>query len=531
MTNDNIKILLVEDNKLDQMAFKRLVRQEGLNYNCSFAESVKQAENFIRNDDFNLIIADYMLGDGTGFDILKLSGKTPVIFCTGAGDQATAIKAIKQGASDYLIKDPSQNHLKVIPEVIKKVFRHKSAEDKLKNYYENLEKLVQQRTEQLESEKTLLTKTLSGMNDGVIAVNTNGEIVLINRSAQKMLRISEKDIRNENLHNFIDFFAEKSSEKIDCPVEKILKSSKNTKLSCDKCIIKTENHQLPISFTASPMYKIDGNMMGVVVVFRDISKEQEVEKMKDRFISSVSHELKTPVTSIKAYADMMLTESGFSQEDLRKFLSIIVEQSNRLTELIDRILEISKISSSDMNISFEPVNVSALTEQVTAEMQMLAYRKNINLQTDLDYDIPIVSSNESRLHSVLTNLMHNAVKFTPQGGTVKASVKKDPTNVIVEISDTGIGIAKKDLIKIFDRFYRVRDCRNKAEGTGLGLAIVKETVDLLNGRLEVTSTPGEGTAFKIYLPLKKEIQNTNHSEKHYSESTNQLSDSKNRPSS
>jgi two-component system phosphate regulon sensor histidine kinase PhoR len=184
-----------------------------------------------------------------------------------------------------------------------------------------------------------------------------------------------------------------------------------------------------------------------------------------------------------------------------------------------------------MNISFEPVNVSALTEQVTAEMQMLAYRKNINLQTDLDYDIPIVSSNESRLHSVLTNLMHNAVKFTPQGGTVKASVKKDPTNVIVEISDTGIGIAKKDLIKIFDRFYRVRDCRNKAEGTGLGLAIVKETVDLLNGRLEVTSTPGEGTAFKIYLPLKKEIQNTNHSEKHYSESTNQLSDSKNRPSS
>jgi PAS domain S-box-containing protein len=501
-----IRILYVEDEEVDRIAFEGMVRRESLNYQCCFARSVKETRELLSKHDFDVVIADYMLEDGTALDILKLTSDIPVIFCTGSGDQETAVKAMKQGAYDYLIKDTAQTHLKVIPEVVKKVVNHRQAEKKLKDYYGNLEKIVKQRTEELESEKLLLSKTLSGMSDGVIAVNTESEIILINRAAEELLGLCRQEVLHKKLHNFITFEKENNYDEMKCPLEQVLNSSGDKSIRCEKFIVKTTNKRMLTSATVSGMYKADGGLMGVVMVFRDISKEQELEKMKADFISTVSHELKTPVTSIKAYADIMLSESDLSGQSARKFLSIIVEQSNRLAQLIDRILEISKISTLDFNISTEPVNMCSLIEHISAELQVIAHEKGVEFETEIDRNVPVIKSDESRLHSVVTNLVNNAVKFTNPKGKVKLSLTKSEDNSVIEVSDTGIGIPKEDLIKIFDRFYRSRNSKNFTQGSGLGLAIVKETVDLLGGRIAVKSTPGLGTTFKIYMPLEPEFQ-------------------------
>lgn len=501
-TRQAVKILYVEDEKLDRFAFKRMVEKEGLNYQYQFADSVKKTRELISKYGFDVIIADYMLRDGTALDILKLTKKIPVIFCTGAGDQETAVKAMKQGAYDYLIKDSAQTHLKVIPEVVKKVVSHKRAETRLEEYYRNLEAIVRKRTEELESEKLLLSKTLSGMSDGVIAVNTKGEIILINRAGQELLGVSREDVLHKKLHSFLSFEKESNPDEAGCPLEQVLSRSTDKKICCERCFIKTANKRISASVTASAMYKADGGMMGVVMVFRDISRERELEKMKEDFISSVSHDLKTPVTTIKAYADIMLSESELSGENAREFLSIIGEQTDRLARLIDRILEISRINKMDFNLSREPVNLCSLVERVSSELRIIAYKKGVEFEVETDRNVPVISSDESPLCSVVTNLINNAVKFTKPGGKVKITLGKDEDNAVIEVSDTGIGIAKKDLIRIFDRFYRSENSRDFAQGSGLGLAIVKETVDLLGGRIDVKSTPGKGTSFTVYLPLK-----------------------------
>ncbi|HEY5504217.1 MAG TPA: response regulator, partial [Sedimentisphaerales bacterium] len=186
MEDKRYRILLVEDDRLDQMAFKRLVKEECLPYDYTIAGSVAQATEILGGEKFDLVFVDYLLGDGTAFDILESIVDTPAVFATGTGSEELAVKAMKSGASDYLIKDPSGNYLKVLPEIIKNAIRHKKAEDELKQYHDKLVELVKERTEQLAEEKEVLAVTLSSMGDAVVAVDAQNRITLFNKTAEQL---------------------------------------------------------------------------------------------------------------------------------------------------------------------------------------------------------------------------------------------------------------------------------------------------------------------------------------------------------
>lgn len=501
MDDRRYKILLIEDNKLDQMAFERLVRQENLPYEMAIAGSVSEAEKQLSSQDFDAAIIDYFLGDGTAFDVMELITDVPMILATGAGDEEIAVRAMKAGVSDYLIKDVDRNYLKVLPEIIKNVIHRNKIEHELKEYHEKLESLVEERTRQFVEEKELLSVTLSSMGDAVIAVDADRKIMLFNKVAEQLTGRKFSEIEGTAAYGVIQIIDEETNKPTKNLIDKVFTSNNVESTTGRKALIVADGSVRPISATAAPIYSENGDMIGVVMVFRDMSHERQIDQMKDEFISLVSHELRTPLTSIKAYTETILSNPNIDAQDRNNFLFIIDEESNRLADLVDDILEISRLDDKPSAGSPKPVDVAGVINYVSSALRPLADKKNITLKTEIGEKNTQFLGDEGNIRSIVTNLVNNAIKYTPDNGQVSVNIEYSDKELAIRVTDTGIGIPKEEIGKIFSRFYRINHANKKIKGTGLGLAVVKRIVTSYNGRIEVESRPNQGTTFTIFLPL------------------------------
>jgi two-component system phosphate regulon sensor histidine kinase PhoR len=384
---------------------------------------------------------------------------------------------------------------------LRDITARKAAERKMAKYRDNLKALVRERTEKVDAEKELLSVTFSSMDDGVIVVDPEKRIVLFNRVAEMLAGWEFERVQDRGLDEIFHIVDERTRQKVESPVDKVLKSSK-AELGADfEVLLAMDGGERPISSKAAPIRSSDGAVTGIVMVFRDVAREREIERLKQDFISSISHELRTPLTSIKAYTETILSDSDMPEETKRQFLGIIDEESNRLAGLIEGLLEISRIESGTMKIVREPVDIVAVAHKVLTALQALADKKNIRLESDIDEGLAIFEGDEDKIQSALTNLVNNAIKFTPRDGRVCVSVRQRDDQLVMRVSDTGMGIPKEALPRIFDRFYRVPHPGKRIQGTGLGLAIVKKIVMMHGGRIEVESEVNRGTIFTIFLPL------------------------------
>jgi PAS domain S-box-containing protein len=499
--NSRCRILLVEDDKIDQAAFERLVKQQGLSYDYTIAGSFAQAKSILTSGKFDVAVVDYLLGDGTAFDVLQLTNDSPVIFATGGGDEEIAIKAMKAGAYDYIIKDAQRNYLKILPQVVEKALAHKKATDALKRYHNDLEALVKERTEQLEEEKELLAVTLCSMSDGVIAVDVDKRIVLFNKVAENLTQWKYHEAQGKMVDEIFHPIDEKTKNPVESPIDKVL-SSRQTETGGDRdALITRDGRECPISATAAPIRKNDGAIVGIVMVLRDVSAEREIDRMKSDFVSSVTHELRTPLTAIKAYITTILRDPDMTEQTKQQFLTIIDEESDLLKNLIEALLEVSRIESGTVKFSREPVDIAAVIEQVLSAVRHLADAKGIQLKVDIADNLGALQGDEGKIQSMVMNLVGNAIKFTPENGRVTISARRAGCELVINVSDTGLGIPKESLPKIFDRFYRVHRPGKQIKGTGLGLAIVKEIVNMHGGRITVESELDKGSTFTVFLPL------------------------------
>jgi two-component system phosphate regulon sensor histidine kinase PhoR len=384
---------------------------------------------------------------------------------------------------------------------LRDVTARKAAERKMAKYRDNLKALVRERTEKVDAEKELLSVTFSSMDDGVIVVDPDKRIILFNMVAEILAGWEFERVQDRGLDEIFHIVDERTRQKVESPVDKVLKSSK-AELGADfEVLLAMDGSERPISSKAAPIRSSDGAVTGIVMVFRDVAREREIERLKQDFISSISHELRTPLTSIKAYTETILSDSNMPEETKRQFLGIIDEESNRLAGLIEGLLEISRIESGTMKIVREPVDIFAVSRKVLTALQALADKKNIRLESDIDEGLAIFEGDEDKIQSALTNLVNNAIKFTPRDGRVCVSVRQRDDQLVMRVSDTGMGIPKEALPRIFDRFYRVPHPGKHIQGTGLGLAIVKKIVTMHGGRIEVESEVNRGTTFTIFLPL------------------------------
>ena len=499
--NPRCRILLIEDDKIDQAAFERFVKQQSLSYDYTIAGSFAQAKSILACDKFDVAVVDYLLGDATAFDVLQLTNDTPVIFATGVGDEEIAVKAMKAGAYDYIIKDAQRNYLKVLPQVVEKALAHKKTKDALKQYHNNLESLVKERTEQLAEEKELLAVTLCSMSDGVIAVDVDKRIALFNKAAENLTKWKYHEVQGKIVDEVFHLIDEKTKNPVESPIDKVLSSRQMEAGSDRDALIARDGSECPISAAAAPIRKNDGTMVGIVMVLRDVSREREIDRMKTDFISSVTHELRTPLTAIKAYITTILRDHDMTEQTKHEFLTIIDEESDLLKNLIEALLEVSRIESGTVKFSREPVDIAAVIQQVLSAVRQLADSKNIELKSDIDQQLGFLQGEEGKIQSMVMNLVNNAIKFTPENGRVTISARRQGQELVINVSDTGLGIPKEELAKIFNRFYRVHRPGKQIRGTGLGLAIVKEIVRLHGGRIEVESEVDKGSTFTVFLPL------------------------------
>ncbi len=348
---------------------------------------------------------------------------------------------------------------------------------------------INAKVKNVSSEKAKLEAILASMFEGIMLTNEKGEILLINPSARKMFLIDLPPegrkpleiIRNNALQEIVDRVLNENREVITQEVQ----------------IASPE--QKTIMINGVPIVK-DNVIEGAVFVFHDITELKRLEEIRKDFVANVSHELRTPISSIKGYAETLLDGKVDDKDTVKEFLGIIYQDSNRLANLIDDLLDLSRIESGKMKMEFELLEILPIVKSCINILGKAAKDKSLSMKLDIPADLPKVPGDHKRLLQVFLNLLDNAIKYTPEGGSITISASGKEKMVQVDISDTGIGIPEKDLPRIFERFYRVDKARSRElGGTGLGLSIVKHIVQAHNGQVWVQSTLGHGSTFSFTI--------------------------------
>ena len=268
--------------------------------------------------------------------------------------------------------------------------------------------------------------------------------------------------------------------------------------------VKTRAGERSFKVTLSSVVDQNAEAAGVVAVLHDVTKEKEVAELKNDFVSSVSHELRTPLASIKAYVEMLIDGEADDDKTKREFYEVIQGEANRLSRLIDNILNISRIESGLVKINKQPQSLMVIVKEALEVIAPQAKLKNITLAEHLMPAIYQTQADKDMLYQAVLNLLSNAVKYTPEGGTITVSTTVDEAKkqLVAKISDTGVGIPPKDLPFVFDKFYRAESNNRMAKGTGLGLSLVKHIVETVHhGRMFVESSVGKGSTFGFELEL------------------------------
>lgn len=344
---------------------------------------------------------------------------------------------------------------------------------------------LEEQMDNLASERQRLDAILHGMGEGVMVLDTQGVITLVNPAFCSQLGLSGVVVGKALVEV--------------CRHPDLLQAYERHRSTRDEVMGEVS---LPSSGTVLATHWVPlGDQQGTVTVFHDISDLKRVEAIRRDFVANASHELRTPVAVIKGYAETLL-DGGLQDnpERSRQFVSIIASHAERLTNLINDILTLSKLESKETALELFPLDVCGLLRKAGMLLEEHARQQGIGLSVVCPESLPKVPADHNRLEQVLLNLLDNAIKYTPSGGSVTLSAEQQENRLAIRVSDTGVGIPPKDLSRIFERFYRVDEARSREQGgTGLGLAIVKHIVHLHGGEIQVASEPGKGSTFTVLL--------------------------------
>ncbi|HEM3518663.1 TPA: cell wall metabolism sensor histidine kinase VicK [Streptococcus suis] len=365
------------------------------------------------------------------------------------------------------------------------------------NSLNDLSEVIRLTHDNLEQEKTRLTSILSYMSDGVIATDRIGRIIMINDMAQKQLGLSNQKQEQYHLLEVLDLSDRYTLRDLLAQTPEIVIDHTN------------ENEEfLTLRANFATIRSESGLISGLVVVLHDMTEQAKEERERRLFVSNVSHELRTPLTSVKSYLEA-LDEGALTESVAPSFVKVSLDETNRMMRMITDLLSLSRIDNQVGQIDVELINFTAFVTFILNRFDQMKNADSDKVYTIVrDYQIsPIwVEIDTDKMTQVLDNILNNAIKYSPDGGTITFSMKTTDSQLIVSVSDEGLGIPKADLPRIFDRFYRVDKARSRAQGgTGLGLAIAKEIVKQHKGFIWAKSEYGHGSTFTIVLPYSKDI--------------------------
>ncbi|HFI0187638.1 cell wall metabolism sensor histidine kinase VicK [Streptococcus suis] len=365
------------------------------------------------------------------------------------------------------------------------------------NSLNDLSEMIRLTHDNLEQEKTRLSSILSYMSDGVVATDRMGRIIMINDMAQKQLGLSVQEATQSDILDVLELQEEYSFRELLAQTPEIVLEHTN------------ENQEfLTLRANFATIRSESGLISGLVIVLHDMTEQAKEERERRLFVSNVSHELRTPLTSVKSYLEA-LDEGAITETVAPSFVKVSLDETNRMMRMITDLLSLSRFDNQVGELNLELINFTAFVTFILNRFDQMKNSDSEKIYSIVrDYQIsPIwIEIDTDKMTQVLDNILNNAIKYSPDGGKITFSMKTTDSQLIVSISDQGLGIPKADLPKIFDRFYRVDKARSRSQGgTGLGLAIAKEIVKQHKGFIWAKSEYGHGSTFTIVLPYSKEI--------------------------
>ncbi|NLM59118.1 MAG: cell wall metabolism sensor histidine kinase WalK [Clostridium sp.] len=359
---------------------------------------------------------------------------------------------------------------------------------KLTRTFNFMAKELKNTLNQISREKSKIETILNFMTDGVIAFDVNGAVIHINPAAKRILKIDEFSL------DFNDF-----SKKYDLGVS-IEEIKYLEKYSTKEVITDIGEKFVRICFAL--FTDKENNAEGIIAVLHDITEEQKLENMRKEFVANVSHELRTPLTSIKSYSETLLDGALEDRETAEKFLGVINSEADRMTRLVKDLLQLSRLDNKQMKWNMQEFSFEDLVKSCVEKVRFSSNEKKQILECFTIGEISNIVGDKDRIEQVILNILTNAIKYTPVEGKIMVYIGKMYGDVYVKVADSGIGIPKEDLDRVFERFYRTDKARSREMGgTGLGLAIAKEIVEAHNGKISVSSELGKGTEVTVKLPV------------------------------
>ena len=360
------------------------------------------------------------------------------------------------------------------------------------NNLNDLSEVIRLTQENLEQESKRLHSILSYMTDGVLATNRRGQITMINDMAKRQLGVESDDALNQNILELLKIEDEYELRDLITQSPEMMIYSQN---------VNGEYISLRVRFAL--IRRESGFISGLVAVLHDTTEQEKEERERRLFVSNVSHELRTPLTSVKSYLEA-LDEGALYEAVAPDFIKVSLDETNRMMRMVTDLLHLSRIDNATSHLDVELINFTAFITFILNRFDKIRAQDQ-EKKYELVRDYPITSVwieiDTDKMTQVIDNILNNAIKYSPDGGKITVTMKTTDDQMILSISDQGLGIPKEDLPKIFDRFYRVDKARSRAQGgTGLGLAIAKEIIKQHNGFIWAKSEYGKGSTFTIVLP-------------------------------
>jgi len=494
---ESASILLVDDEKAFRDTSRRLLSGRG--YDVTTAENGHAALDALLKKSVDVVLLDLKMPVMGGEEFLKrarpLYPEIPIIVLTGHGTIDLAVECMKKGAYDFLTKPFELDQLLF---TIERAVEKRKLEQKAKRFQDDIVRSYLD----LSTEKKRLETIISCMANGVMVTDKNLEVILHNPALLRMTGIPEPVGNPVLVESIIN----------DSALLETLKKIQAGDIK-EREFVSQEIHlgDRVLRAISAPTLGPDRNVFwavaGAVTVLEDVTAFKELDRMKSEFVNMVAHELRSPLVSIRQLQSVLLEGmAGPLQDKQSDFVSRGIKRIDALLDLINDLLSVARLEAGRLVQQQGQVDVSEIIAETMALMEPRARQQGITLTFSCE-NAPAIFADPKNVEKVISNLVSNAINYSPGGGKVSVSARRTGGFLEIAVADTGVGMAPEELSKIFEKFYRVKHPKTRhVTGTGLGLSLVKGIVESYDGRIEVESAPGQGSTFRVYFPAIREAE-------------------------
>jgi two-component system, OmpR family, phosphate regulon sensor histidine kinase PhoR len=492
--SEQFTVLVVDDEKVIRDGCTLILQPEG--YRVKTAANGREAMELLEAEPVNVVLCDLKMPVMGALEVLEEACErfpdVPIIIITGHGTVDDAVACMKKGAYDFVTKPFRIDHLTLC---VKRALEKQQLERRARELQEEQARSLYN----LALEQSRLHTIVNCMADGVLVTNREMEVVLCNHTFTQLLGLEEPAPLPGSLSAYFE----------DDALSEAIGGLLRNPADPDTCISQElERGRLHLRALTAPFFGPEREILGTVTVLHDITSFKELDQLKSDFVNLVSHELRSPLSSIMMQHKVILDGlTGELTDKQQEMLTRAHDKMQGLLELINDLLDLAKIESGALRLEQTPLSLGEVLAELVELLKHKAEAQNVAVALSAPPDLPQILADRRGMEEMFTNLITNAIKYSPDGGRVEVTVVSHTDYLEVTVRDEGIGIEPLELPKIFDKFYRVKHPKTRhVIGTGLGLAIVKNIIEAHRGSIEVESEVGQGTIFKVLLPTTAEVR-------------------------